>query len=189
METKERSIITRHVFIDIINGDNNDFLNLFSLLPVRFFKSSSSSSGAIFLMFFLFFLLLRCDFFNLLPPLVRHHRYPSSSSSSLHGRVCHRRRATWARSRCASASPVARWTTECSPPACALCNEKSSLITRSSRARVVATDRKVFQYTKGKDSTETYLSTRTKNLDSWTTGVNCRWTALKWPEWIKFSLS
>lgn len=141
METKERSIITRHVFIDIINGNNNDFLNLFPLLPVRFFKSSSSSSGVIFLMFFLFFLLLRCDFFNLLPPLVRHHRYPSSSSSSLHGRVCHRRRATWARSRCASASPVARWTTECSPPACALCNEKSSLITRSSRARVVATDR------------------------------------------------
>lgn len=152
METKERSIITRHVFIDIINGDNNDF-------------------------------------FNLLPPPVRHHRYPSSGSSSLHGRVCHRRRATWARSRCASASPVARWTTGCWPPACALCNEKSSLITRSSRARVIATDRKVFQYTKGKDSTETYLSTRTKNLDSWTTGVNCRWTALKWPEWIKFSLS
>lgn len=36
METKERSIITHHVFIDIINGDNNDFLNLLPP-PVRFF--------------------------------------------------------------------------------------------------------------------------------------------------------
>lgn len=61
------------------------------------------------------------------PLLAQHHRCPSSGSSSLRVRACHRRTAISARSRCASANPIARWTTECSPPACALCNEKSSV--------------------------------------------------------------
>lgn len=61
------------------------------------------------------------------PPLlpVRHHRFPSSDSSSWRGQVCRRRMAIWARSRCAFANPIARWTTGYSPPVYVLCNKKT----------------------------------------------------------------